>query len=967
MTSLRSTVMRAVFVLSAFSVIHHAHAVEGSWRAAGLGGFSGRGDVIVIENVRMRLELGADATCVALIDKRTGKNLAPSSGGGRVVDARIGRKHVAAQRLSFRDGLLTVGFAQHDTELVYQVKTHPDWILFRLERVRGTRPERLTLFRIPVSIAGTVGTYLNSARGEDVAVCLLAANLQSDGRAADRKGWTELRITTQDAPGPRLEGAAAALIVAPPEEIRAVVQKAAVAFGMPTNARDGVTAKELPGAKGSYWFLGFGENEVDKVIALCDRSGIRQVMLSFGAWSTGPGHYAINRRNYPGGIESLKASVTRLHEAGILVGAHTFASKVKKTDPYVTPVPDKRFWKDMQATLAETVTATQTTIRARESLAEWPGSPVCARTSWEGGVAKHREVVIGDEIVRYVTIGSPGTHDTFLGCERGAWKTRAASHDAGTAVRHFGVDGCINGYIIDQETSLLDEVTSRLADVFNTCGFDMVYFDGGEDVDKRRFNHYVTRHQAVTMSKFTKRPIVHMGTIMTHGLWHSFARAGTVDHYMNTMRGYMIARGGEANIERVKEVVDGTVQRTVAYDLQGQRKQWHTVKEHVDRSVRRALTMQNSLMPSELGWFGIWPKNAYSDGLQLDEFEYLMVKSLAYDQPISLQTSFSRMEAHPLTPQILEMARTYEEMRLRGPALDEVTRAKLRQLGKDFVLVRSEGVREFIGVREVPEAACSGDRVRAFVGTLGSTAVATLWHIARGGTLELDVEPARAVAVSFAGDPIPLEPAADGVAVSVNGGRTTLLVQGMTADELGRRLAAASFEEAKPVRIWLQAEDCRVFTGSMTRCAGGDGAFSEAIVCAGKPSPDNFTTGFCEYVLKLPHRALWSIWGRMRYPSGNDDSFWLVRPDTGEKRVLGNCGADAKRWHWGGSGAGSTGKAPGQPIRWLLPAGTFTLRVRAREGRGTPSLNPRLDALCITDDPDYVPTDADARAGFGAR
>ena len=29
------------------------------------------------------------------------------------------------------------------------------------------------------------------------------------------------------------------------------------------------------------------------------------------------------------------------------------------------------------------------------------------------------------------------------------------------------------------------------------------------------------------MSKFTKRPLIHMGTIMTHLLWPSFARSST--------------------------------------------------------------------------------------------------------------------------------------------------------------------------------------------------------------------------------------------------------------------------------------------------------------------------------------------------------------------------------------------------------------------------------------------------------
>jgi hypothetical protein len=100
--------------------------------------------------------------------------------------------------------------------------------------------------------------------------------------------------------------------------------------------------------------------------------------------------------------------------------------------------------------------------RANESLEQWPGSPVCKQKSWEGGVEKHQEVIIDDEIVQFKAIGPEGRWDTFLGCKRGAFGTRPAAHKAGAAGRHYGVDGCINGYIIDQETDLLDEVANQV-------------------------------------------------------------------------------------------------------------------------------------------------------------------------------------------------------------------------------------------------------------------------------------------------------------------------------------------------------------------------------------------------------------------------------------------------------------------------------------------------------------------------
>jgi hypothetical protein len=55
---------------------------------------------------------------------------------------------------------------------------------------------------------------------------------------------------------------------------------------------------------------------------------------------------------------------------------------------------------------------------------------------------------------------------------------------------------------------------------------------------------------------------------------------------------------------------------------------------------------------------------------------------------------------------------------------------------------------------------------------------------------------------------------------------------------------------------------------------------------------------------------------------------------------------------------------PGQPIVLTPPAGPFTFRIYAREGSGTPETNPRLDCICFAEEPDYVPTEADARDGL---
>ncbi len=972
-----------------------------------LAGVEARAEV-TFENARARCVIAANGHWQSLVDKATGRELLPDGVAMPIAEARHGGERFAVSGATADGDALTLSFAGTDTVLTYTVERADKWIVLRLRSVAGTRPESMTLVQLPVGITENVGGRLNIAWDDETAVCLMAATRQADCRA--RRGrHAVLTATTQDFPGPRLEGAGAAILIGPTSAFKPLARAASHAFGLLTNEdADGTPVKDTDLVRGSYWFLSFGEDEVDRVIEYSNRSGIRQVMLSSGAWCTSPGHYLFHEGRYPNGQEGLKAVVARLHEHGILVGMHTFASKISKRDPYVMPVPDHRLLRGVSAswrpedglldtTLAKAVTAEQTEIGVSGSLKHWPGSSVTADRYWEGGLEKHLEVTVGNEIIRYERVGPEGVWDTFLGCERGAWGTAAAAHPAGAEAYHVAVDGCINGYIIDQETDLMDEVADRLAGIFNDCGFDMVYFDGGEDVDRRRFNYYVANFQEQVMQRFNKRPVIHMGTVMNHALWHSFARSSTVDHYLNTLGGAIV--GGRAPT------------------------QWPTVKEHIDRSVRYMLSVRQDMMPGELGWFGIWPRGTRTytvrlneddarryrelgcnegpvalpgrenarmtgeliradelrlrveyDGLQLDEIEYLMCKSLGYDVPISLQTGFAQLEAHNLSPEILSIVREYEAMRMAHIVPDE-TREKLQELGKDFARVRVDGRDAWVEMQRVEDLGGTRE-LRAFVGALEEGSAATVWHTLQDGHLAVGLDPGAVRLVNFLGEALPLETEGGRLFVPVNAARTTLICPGLSPERLRAALEGGELCLRKPATLWLRAADFDRLVGEMTHGSKvgvrDPGAFDDVLLATGRPTIAPVRKWYAEYTVDIPHEGTWAVWGRVRYPRGSDDSFGFVVPGEevtlayGDGQILGNCGVGADRWHWTGRGAGSTAVPPGRPLTRRLEAGPFTFRIYSREGPGTAQENPRLDLICLTEDPTHVPTDKEARAWLEA-
>jgi len=902
---------------------------------------------VVIENPHLKLALADSATCLSLTNKATDREWDLSQAGVALADVSVGGKTLRATSMQLRGDELTVRFADCDTMLTYAIERTDDWVVFRLASIAGTRPTSMTLLRLPAPEGMTIGPRLNAAWDEKTTICLMAANHQPDCRASGGKTPT-LNAITQDTPGPKLEGAAVALIVCPTPEFRALARKASHAFGLLTNeAADGAPVKDTDLVRGSYWFLDVTEANVDRVIEYCELAGIRQVMMGFGSWCTSAGHYTFSDARYPHGIDGLKAVVAKLHEHGILVGMHTFVSKVSKVDPYVTPVPDRRFWKDHEMTLAGAITADQTEIATVSDLREWAGSPVAKQKTWEGGVQKHQEVIIDDEIVQYESIGPEGQWNTFLGCKRGAWGTRAAAHVAGAVGCHYGVDGCINGYIIDQETDLMDEVADRIAGIYNACDFDMVYFDGGEDVDKRRFNYYVSNFQEQAMRRFAKRPIVHMGTIMTHRLWHSFARSSTVDTYLNTLYGAIIAGAPP--------------------------EKWPTVKDHIEVSVRYMLSVRADMMPGELGWFGIWPKGQNTDGLQLDEAEYLMCKSLGYDVPISLQTSFGQMDAHPLTPEILRIVKAYETLRIARKVPAGI-RTMLQEKGADFAMVQDGGTPHFVRVEALPLVGGTHD-VRAFVGDMDGTAVATIWHYVRDGLLVPDIDAGNLKVTTFDGDPIKVETENGKPVIPVGPTRTTLLAKGVSAADLRGALERAEVRSRPVAMIFLRAADYKGLTGEMALGSTvgvqePEALSGDVLVCTGRPNMQQPQPWYAEYTVDIPRAGRWALWARVRYPSGADESFGIVRPDEPVTlqgtQVLGNCGVNEKKWHWTGRGGGVTSVPPAEPIIFSLQPGPFTFRIYAREGGGSAAVNPRLDLLCLTDDPMTVPTDEQARGKLRA-
>jgi len=126
-------------------------------------------------------------------------------------------------------------------------------------------------------------------------------------------------------------------------------------------------------------------------------------------------------------------------------------------------------------------------------------------------------------------------------------------------------------------------------------------------------------------------------------------------------------------------------------------------------------------------------------------------------------------------------------------------------------------------------------------------------------------------------------------------------------------------------------------------------------------APDSWV----EFSAMVPKHGSYRLWGRVRFPAGAEESFRVssanVASNTGEP-VLG-AGQDPRHWHWVNGGAVQ------------LPAGPWTFRIHPQRAAASTfgplrwrqaelTQTPRLNLLCLTDDPSFVPTDAEAQTAL---
>ncbi len=586
---------------------------------------------VVLETARLRYVISGDARNRSFVDRASGRDWLRAGTTAACASVRVAGKDHAADRARLEGGRLELGFAGTAATAVLRVEDRTNHLGLAVEAVGGADMESLTFVNVPLGLTGT--------RADPFAACVHALNLKTRVDALPVL-QTDLRASCEKAYG--LTGARVALVGAPMPEILPVMQQVLEgASELPVCRVAGPWAHEVPFNHGSYLF-NFGalvETNVTDWVEMTRSLGFTQVDHHGGGEFFRFGDFELNRAKWPGGWDTMGRIVGRLRESGIGSIFHTYAFFIDKRSRYVTPVPDPRLDAFRTFTLAAPLAADATELEVREST---------AGMTTVTGFFEHNSVLlhVGDELISFAGL-SPSAPWRFTGLRRGAHGTKAAAHAAGARARHL--KECFGLLVPDVDTTLFEEIAANHADVVNRGGFAGLYLDAIDGSSILRGGDacwYWANRFVVAIQRRLERPT---GMEMS-AMWHQFWQYRT---------------------------------RWQAWDLP-QRGHRRFVDQHA-RDVNGGL-----LLPLHLGW---WDFQAFNppqiEPSYPDVMENLGARLIGWDAGISLTGGVNRkaLRETPLFRRAVETLRTCEELR-HGKAFDESVRARLREPGSEFVLVR---------------------------------------------------------------------------------------------------------------------------------------------------------------------------------------------------------------------------------------------------------------------------------------
>ncbi len=449
----------------------------------------------------------------------------------------------------------------------------------------------------------------------------------------------------------------------------------------------GVVAKQEPTIRTSQLFwMDFVQADAADVLAYTEAAGYGKILLNSAQWADTFNAYAIRADKW-GSVTNLANWIDACHDAGILVGAHTLPVKIRKDSiAYIRDGCSPIVRRARTITLATDVPANQVL-----GLIQTTTPP----TGWPDGFEK-RDITINGEIIafrRLKTDAPPyGFEGPFLRARNQTGGLGAQFHAAGSVIGGLNVTDDNWGYELDLAGGGLATYAADIATTYDAAGFDFIYLDGLEYKDVPAW-YTLSAQQRTLYDAFANSPMwmESSGNAGTHS-WPLLPIDGQIDYT------YIETNGLKSEINRNLERMFSASQQTLMVGT-----------------------------PLQIGWIEL--SNPSTRHTTVDEIEYALAKSIAYDTSLTIQVWISSLRTWPHRDANLRLMQQYEQVRLAG-SISQAQRTAARKLNKDFMLFRdSVGAWQLAPVSLLNVG--GSPRIRAYVTDVrfGSDRFATFWPV----------------------------------------------------------------------------------------------------------------------------------------------------------------------------------------------------------------------------------------------
>lgn len=855
---------------------------------------------VVLENKHFRFAMSDEGRGKSLLDKATGQEYGVGQPGLPAFTVYAQGKGHPCSKVEQQGDALQVSFADIDTVTQLRLRRNDYYVALTLGKLTGTPVDRLDLLALRLKPMPKLGPWINVAYDDGFGVCLFGGGPNVNASLVRPKAdqpWVDLTAIAYRETG--LEGATAILLCCPvPEkELLTYMQVAEADFGLPSGAK----GRKSEAIKYSYLWVSPTTQNIDELIQWAKRGGFRMMLYSYGSFSKSCGHYEWNNA-FPNGMADLKIIADKIRRAGLTVGLHLHFNKAHKSDPYVTPVPDDRLHIVQHFTLSAPVDDRATALSVNEN------PKGCTLDS------ERRLLKVGKEIVEYTDFKTEQPFE-FRGCKRGALGTRITAHAAGNKLGLLDVDTWPIFIRFDQKTDIQEETAERLARIVTETGpYDMVYFDGSEDVHEPFWYHCANAQWRVYKG-LRPEPVVCEAAATTHFSWHMMTRSNAYDSVAPS------------------EMKDFCCKNPARF------------------APARALDFTKI----NFGWLhGFGSARA---SIEPDTLEFVLSRGAAWDCPFSMAVSLDQIASNPRSEDCFDVTRIWEDARIDGK-LTPAEKTALKNLDQEHHLfINEKGAYELVPVIRLEEVA-GGQAITAYLFTRESEPGATyvlMWHKTDACELTLDFPSVRLTLMRPFGKTLQLSGDATRSTVPVET-RCYLRFGGTKSEEVAEILKRAKASGGAYIQLWLKASGFVRKEGQMALGSEiglkPEGSLADVIVPTGPGSMTGDEVSFVEYAVDLPSKGRWHVWGRCWYNDTSSNSFFVSAPGVDDKKQLFGNSYVWKQWLWESGGA------------FKLDKGRATVSITVRES--LPKISPLLDVLCLTNDPGFQPTDEAAARAIAA-